>query len=441
MKAGAEHTSCGTGRSVDFGMRQAVLFEDGRGLIGPMTDLRPSFSIRTGALRTRDRLRWALDLDITSVWVRPGTEHLAATAPQEAPINQVPASSEPLLLLNGRLVLPSPELATLQLGEAVVDAEGDLAAACVRPYDVPGLISMARTAVFAQTEHPLRIVATNAVMISRPWHVRTHRDKALAADLRILSQRTQSTRPPPHVHVIGSGGLVLHPTARLLPGVIIDTEAGPVVIDQEALIRPAATLIGPCYIGRGTTVLDRALIKGQTAIGPHCKVAGEIGGTIFQGYSNKAHDGHLGDSWIGRWVNLGAGTTNSNLLNTYGEINARATPRGPVERTGLQFFGCVLGDHVKTAICTRIMTGTVIETGAMIAMTRPASGCIPAFSWCTDEHPPGSRLFRIDKFIEVARTVMSRRQKTMVPEYDLRLRKLFLDAELLVGPDVARAAP
>ncbi len=425
--------------TVHSGMRKAVLFEDGRGTIGPLTDLRPSFSIRTGALRTRDRLRWELDLDIASVWVRPGTEHLAATAPQEVPINQVPASSEPLLLLNGRLVLTTPELASLHLGEAIVDAEGDLAAACVRPLEVAGIISAARTGVFSQSNQTLHIVASNAAMISRPWHVRTFLDRAIAADLRILLQRTHSARPPAHAQVIGEREVVIHPTARVLPGVVLDAENGPIIIDQEAMIRPGATVIGPCYIGRQSTVLDRALIKGLTVIGPHCKVAGEVGGTVFQGYANKAHDGHLGDAWVGRWVNLGAGTTNSNLLNTYADINARASASSPLERTGLQFFGCVLGDHSKTAICTRIMTGTIIETGAMIAMTRAATGCIPAFSWCTDETPPGRRLFRIDKFIDVAKTVMARRQKTMIPEYELRLRELFSSAEASLRSEAAGA--
>jgi UDP-N-acetylglucosamine diphosphorylase / glucose-1-phosphate thymidylyltransferase / UDP-N-acetylgalactosamine diphosphorylase / glucosamine-1-phosphate N-acetyltransferase / galactosamine-1-phosphate N-acetyltransferase len=163
-------------------------------------------------------------------------------------------------------------------------------------------------------------------------------------------------------------------------------------------------------------VLERSLVKSNTALGPWCKVAGEVGGTIFQGFANKAHDGHLGDSYIGEWVNLGAGTTNSNLLNTYGEVVAKQSPRGSNERTGETFLGCVLGDHVKTAICTRIMTGAIVHTGTMWAATAAISGCVPGFSWVTDSSPPPSgageqwKPFRFDKFMEVARAAMGRRK-------------------------------
>jgi bifunctional N-acetylglucosamine-1-phosphate-uridyltransferase/glucosamine-1-phosphate-acetyltransferase GlmU-like protein len=153
-------------------------------------------------------------------------------------------------------------------------------------------------------------------------------------------------------------------------------------------------------------VLERATIRPNTVIGPYCKVAGEVSGVIFQGFSNKAHDGFLGDSWLGEWVNLGAGTTNSNLLNTYGEVIALGSPGGSYERTGEQFLGAIIGDHVKTAICTRIMTGAVIHTGAMLAQTAAVTGCVGPFAWCTDE---GVKQYRPAKFIEVAKAAMARR--------------------------------
>ena len=146
-----------------------------------------------------------------------------------------------------------------------------------------------------------------------------------------------------------------------------------------------------------------------------------MGGTIFQGFSNKSHDGHLGDSWVGRWVNLGAGTTNSNLLNTYGEVTMRLEPDGPRLRTGMQFLGAIIGDHVKTAISTRLMTGTVLSTGAMIATTAPPPTTVPRFAWLTDE---GCRTYNIEKFIEVAKTMMARRHVQPSEAYVEALRTL-----------------
>jgi hypothetical protein len=145
-----------------------------------------------------------------------------------------------------------------------------------------------------------------------------------------------------------------------------------------------------------------------------CKVGGEIGSTVFQGYANKSHEGHLGDSWVGKWVNLGAGTTNSNLLNTYGEVTVRLAPDGPRHRTGMTFLGAMLGDHVKTAIGTRLMTGSIVGTGAMIATSTPPPTTVPPFAWLTDE---GRRTYRLEKFLDVARTVMGRRERRMTPEY------------------------
>jgi UDP-N-acetylglucosamine diphosphorylase/glucosamine-1-phosphate N-acetyltransferase len=189
--------------------------------------------------------------------------------------------------------------------------------------------------------------------------------------------------------------------------VVLDSEHGAIHVAEHAVVRPGAVLIGPCYVGPHSTVLERATIRPGTAIGPWCKVNGEVGGTIFQGYANKAHDGYLGDAYVGEWVNLGAGTTVSNLLNTYSEVIAKATPGGSNERTGETFLGPVIGDHVKTAICTRVMTGSILHTGSMFATTAAVSGCVGPFTWATDE---GQRVYRLDKFLEVARAAMERRK-------------------------------
>jgi UDP-N-acetylglucosamine diphosphorylase/glucosamine-1-phosphate N-acetyltransferase len=226
---------------------------------------------------------------------------------------------------------------------------------------------------------------------------------------------------PAGIAHFGDRGLHIAATARVYPTVVLDCEHGPVVIEEHAVVRPGAVICGPAYVGPHSTVLDCAVIRGNTAIGPHCKVAGEVSGTVFQGYANKAHDGFLGDSWVGEWVNLGAGTTNSNLLNTYSEIICRATPEGPNERTGETFLGAVVGDHVKTAICTRIMTGAILHTGSMFATTAPISGTVARFTWATDA---GSRAYRFDKFLDVARAAMARRKVEPSAAYIERLRAL-----------------
>lgn len=418
-------------------LTKAVLFDDGRGLLAPLTDLRPAFAVRTGALTIRERLRRALGLEIVALYVPPRLEALARTRTGEAPVNptgahlEALASTSPdgmLLLINGRCGLAWPAIGKLEPGVYLREGgDGDVVA--VR-LDGPG----ARRFVerdFTPPDGAAAEAVLRPALLSRPWHVRTFRDPAIATDLALLQRHHE---PREHVQgctVIGTGKLTIAAGAKVYPGSIFDVESGPIAIDEGAVIRPGCTLIGPVYIGPDTTVLDRALIKGQTAIGPKCKVAGEIGGTVFHGFANKAHDGHLGDSWVGKWANLGAGTTNSNLLNTYGEVPMKATPGGSTERTGQQFMGAIIGDHVKTAICTRIMTGTIIHTGAMIAQTAAAKGCIHGFSWLTDDVPPDAKLprfFRFDKFLEVARTVLARRKVEISDPYSAALKAVWEQA-------------
>ena len=149
-----------------------------------------------------------------------------------------------------------------------------------------------------------------------------------------------------------------------------------------------------------------------------------MGSVIFQACSNKAHDGHLGDALLGEWVNLGAGTVNSNLLNTYSEVVMRLRPSGPLERSGRQFMGCVVGDHAKLAIGSRIMTGTSIGTGTMWAAGAALAGATEPFAWATDD---GTRRYRLDKFMDVARTVAARRGAAIGPAATAALARLHAD--------------
>jgi hypothetical protein len=143
---------------------------------------------------------------------------------------------------------------------------------------------------------------------------------------------------------------------------------------------------------------------------------------IFQGYSNKSHDGHLGDSWVGEWVNFGAGTTNSNLLNTYGEVVMRLEADGRLCRTGLTFLGAIVGDHAKFAINTRIMTGSVVGTGAMIATTAAPPATVGRFAWLTDR---ASRTYRLEKFIDATTRMMARRNQVPSDAYIDALKALY----------------
>lgn len=402
-----------------------VLFDDGRGLLAPLTGLRAAFDVRCGALTVAERISSEIEVTIAGLIV---SDALAAVTAERHPgvaVNPRAISADQVLAINGRWAACDwSEAANLDLGEAAVEAStGEIIAARVHRLEVSAVVEH-DAARFRRVEWN----TSRHRLLRRPWDVIVVRDEVLAQDLCRFDW-ADAAMAPPGVVVIGTRvagrPLVIHADAKVMPSVVLDHTHGPIVIDDHAIIRPGAVLIGPCYVGPHSTVLDRALIRGNTSIGPHCKVAGEVSGTIFQGYSNKGHDGFLGDSWVGEWVNLGAGTTNSNLLNTYGEVVCRATPTGPNERTGRQFLGAIIGDHVKTAICTRIMTGSVIHAGAMWAATAAISGCIEPCAWVTDA---GARKFRFEKFEETARAMMSRRSAAPSDAMIARLRAVHAGA-------------
>jgi UDP-N-acetylglucosamine diphosphorylase / glucose-1-phosphate thymidylyltransferase / UDP-N-acetylgalactosamine diphosphorylase / glucosamine-1-phosphate N-acetyltransferase / galactosamine-1-phosphate N-acetyltransferase len=401
-------------------MQTTLIFDNSAAsgsLLSPLTDLRPVFDVRTGAMTTLERITLQAQLNDLS---RPDglivPEALVPLAKETCnlPVHSVSDAAnlaENVFLINGVCPLADTDMTGVEIGRAILDeTSGVLVKAHVPASQV--------AAVLAGDLSGLKTARGTHPTLTRPWHVRTHRDACLTRDLHLLlAYKTDVALREVSPHLCRTW---VSPSATVHSSVIIDDERGCVIVDDHATVRPGAIIIGPAYIGEHSTVLERTLIKANTAIGPHCKVAGEIGGTIFQGFANKAHDGHLGDSWVGEWVNLGAGTTNSNLLNTYGEVKAAALMNvgsgkseggawkaAPIELSGEQFLGAILGDHVKTAICTRIMTGAVIGTGTMFAASSPLSGTVMPFSWITDA---GTKAFVMDKFFEFARAVMGRRK-------------------------------
>ncbi len=386
-----------------------TLFDDGRSALAPVSDLRAAFDIRTGALTTLERLRRQPRFRLAGLRVPEALAALTGQRHPDLPVNapgQEPPSS---LLVNGNWADAATDEALEQVGErdALVGSSGALLAAWSSPRDAARRIGGDLDGL---TTHDVQTEDGAAVALLRPWHIRGRRDFCLAFDLDLLRVMAHKRSAPK----------LVAPSATVHPSAVLDTEEGPIVIDDRAVVRPGAIICGPAYIGASSVITERAIIRGQTAIGPACKVGGEVSGTIFQGYANKAHDGYLGDSWIGEWVNLGAGTTNSNLLNTYGEVVAW-TAEGHPERTGETFLGCVLGDHVKCAICTRISTGAIVGTGTMWASSSPITGAIAPFRWVTDA---GNRRYRFEKFMETCRVMMARRELTPTPAYEARLREL-----------------
>jgi len=386
-----------------------IIHDDGRGCFGPLTHLRPAFRLRTGAQWTSRRIARRLGLEPIASWVPDALVDVHADTAQR-PVNELPGG-DTLLCVNGRWSglesIPVPGASSVLL-----NADGEVVMANLPRADAEAWL---RT---GSLPDGVTKSTVEAVVYTYPWDILDHLEAAMQDDL--------STCPVPRMsedqlHVHGEHAVHVHPAAEVLPGVVADATGGPIVIDDGAVVRCNAVLIGPCYIGPRTVISDGAVIKARCSFGPDCRVGGEVGSTVFQSCSNKSHDGHLGDSLVGCWVNLGAGTTNSNLLNTYSEVIVRLDPDSQSSKTGRVFMGSIIGDHVRTAINTRLMTGSVIGTGSMIATTAAPPTTVPAFSWLTDQ---GARVYRISKFMDVVRTVQARRGTSPGPGETAALERL-----------------
>ena len=394
-----------------------IIFDDGCDTLPLLTDLRPVFEVRTGILTTRERINRTRLEKLSGLFVpQPLADLTAELVGDELSINNLTNRGNDFILINGRWLNVDRDL-TPDLGCAIMSDEdtADVIIARLTAADASDFLTtnLLPDTVKCETH-------SNAHVLRNVWDVIRHRDAMFDADVPLLNL-IDTQVPSPDIQTSGKHPLEIHESARVYPNAFFDLEHGPIIVDERAVIRPGAILAGPCYVGCQSVVVDRAHIKAGTVIGPVCKVGGEVGGTIFQGFSNKSHEGHLGDSWVGEWVNFGAGTTNSNLLNTYGQVMMKPTNSLPRSKTDLTFLGAIIGDHVKFAIETRLMTGTAVGTGAMIATTASRPMTVDAFAWLTDA---GHRRYRLDKFLDVAKTVMGRRNIAMSPAYEARLTEL-----------------
>jgi len=210
-------------------------------------------------------------------------------------------------------------------------------------------------------------------------------------------------------------------SAKISSGVVFDASAGKIIIDDEATIMPLSFIQGPCYIGKKTIVKAGATIYKDCCFGPFCKIGGELETTIFQGYSNKQHQGFIGHSFVSEWVNIGAGTSNSDLKNSYSNVIIHL--QNKKIDTGKIFIGAMIGDHCKLAINTSLNTGTIIGICSNIAKAGLTDKYVSPFSWISDK---SKEKYNLQKAILTAKVVMSRRRKELTFEEQQLITDCFM---------------
>lgn len=388
-----------------------LLFDDGRADgWHPFALSRPVTELRFGVLLQRQRLeRWA-GAGAEGIYSRPWLEHFdEAGAPPVFARDRSGsgrASGEPRLWISSRFVPapasrfepPDPAPTLLRCGDAVIGcwlAPGT-------PDPGPGWLSDPDGADAGE-------VAGEAVLEGRvlgaPWELVSRAGEQLARDVRALAPAAALRSAgdlPAGVRQIGDGPVYLGEGSVVEPGAVLDARDGPIWLDRDVEVRSGCRLAGPLWAGPESRLLGGSIEV--LAAGEMSYLRGEISEVTTLGRVNKAHDGYVGHSYLGRWVNLGAGTITSDLKNNYGPVRVGG-PEGDRE-TGLLKMGCLLGDHVKTAIGTLLATGTAVGTGANLFGGPRTPRWVAPFRWGLEPNAPRHRR---DAFLETARVVMERR--------------------------------
>tara|TARA_R110000787_G_scaffold86285_7_gene184052 strand:+ start:8061 stop:9236 length:1176 start_codon:yes stop_codon:yes gene_type:complete len=244
------------------------------------------------------------------------------------------------------------------------------------------------------------------IRIENTWDIFKLNGEAIKRDFKLLTTDRKS-QPIPEMTVAFNKGQIFIEEGAVLPLCSLNANDGPIYIGKDSEIMEGSMIRGPFALCENATVKMGAKIYGATTIGPHSKVGGEVNNCVIFGYSNKGHDGFLGNSVLGEWCNLGADTNNSNLKNNYAEVRLWDYETEGFAKTGLQFCGLMMGDHSKCGINTMFNTGTVVGVSANIFGSGFPRNFIPSFSWGGSA---GMITYKTNKAFEVAEVVMSRRQ-------------------------------
>ena len=373
-----------------------LLFDDPaiRPHLLPFTFTRPVAALRCGILTLAEKWQHRLEVEQIGYLTQ---DYLQAKFPAGE-------TQGPALVINGAVCpddLLIRQVQALEAGEALFDGPLLVAAHLHDATQVAELIQSG----FQKT----RDVVEPVTVIREPWHLFLRNGAEIRCDFDLLTQGRESAPVgDAHTIVYAPENIFIEPGVKIRAA-ILNAENGPIYLGRNSQVHEGAIISGPLALCEGSHINPGAKMRGDNTVGPYCKVGGEVGNSIFLGYSNKGHDGYLGNSVIGEWCNLGADTNTSNLKNNYAPVKIWSHSAGRFVNTGQTFCGLMMGDHSKCGINTMFNTGTVVGIGANIFGSGFPRTFIPSFSW---GGPAGFETFRLPKVAEVAERVMARRQLT-----------------------------
>ncbi len=389
-------------------MPNIILFDDeSRERMLPLSYTRPVAEFRTGILTTRERWERLL-----------GGQASFITADYLAGLYPIRVASDNLVI-NGA-VLPNDRLLRmvelLQPNEALMTG-GQLIAARLNSDQFDRLLQDEAIEEITGIE----LDELPFIQLSRPWDLLHALRAGIEFDFHLISRGRRSAALPQTNQVIAADNIFVEEGANVQCA-ILNAQSGPIYIGRNAQVMEGAILRGPVTVGDNAIVKMGARIYGPAIIGPGCRVGGEVKEVVMFANSNKAHDGYLGNSVIGEWCNLGAGTTVSNLKNNYSTVRMWDYRSGGMIDTGQLQLGMVMGDHSKAGIQTMFNTGTTVGVAANVFGDGFPPKFIPSFTW---GGAAGMATHRIDEALATAARVMERRGVALSPDVEAMLRRIF----------------
>ena len=414
-------------------------FEDAHTIwLEPLTLNRPAFELRCGLTTLQAKQSRSLHAPFEGMFLRDELAPLFKQQHPEIRVNDLDwLGQETTILVNSRW-LPSSSssepiwLPTLESHLGLI--HGEIAYALLEPEHLRRLSASHLVESLQELKGKLSHRDAKGRLVRHLWELVDVNGTEITCD---FDQMKKSAWKPETLSLIGSSeNLFVDPSARIDPLVVADTTNGPVVIDREAVIHSFTRLEGPCYIGPRTQILG-AKIRSGTTIGPECRIGGEVEASIIQGFTNKYHEGFLGHSFLGEWVNLGAGVHTSDLRNDYGKISVILN--GQSVSTGRTKIGSYLGDHTKVGLGCLLNSGTnvgvfcnLLPTGSLLPKN------VPSFCWVKyGEVVEGES---VDDLFTTAKRVMKRRGQEFTALHETLYRELFDELEVLRLQTVQEAA-
>ncbi|QCE42217.1 GlmU family protein [Psychroserpens sp. NJDZ02] len=371
----------------------------------PFTYTRPVADIRVGILTIREK--WELYLDTTTTTVTE--DYLSDKYPM--------VELEENVMLNASY-LPNSELVELIIGlksnQAIFKGEDVIAFYTTDTQEE----------VDFETYEAIEF-DNDITKIEHTWDIFSKNGEVIQQDFDLLTDGRKSQPIPASNNVIAPENIFLEEGAKL-EFATLNASAGPIYIGKKAEIMEGSLVRGPLALCDNATLKLGTKIYGPTTVGPHSKVGGEVNNSVLFGYSNKGHDGFLGNSVIGEWCNLGADTNNSNLKNNYVEVKLWDYETERFAKTGLQFCGLMMGDHSKCGINTMFNTGTVIGVNANVFGSGFPRNFVPSYSW---GGASGFTTYLASKAFEVAKVVMARRGIEFSTQDEAILTQVFEDTK------------